>query len=89
MSDLNNNLFKRHLRTDGMCACGANIENSKHYFLDCPLHIQARTQSIMTIPNFASLTVKCLTHGDSSKTFVENKFIFEKVHQFIVLSKRF
>ena len=89
ISDLNNDLFKRHLKTDGMCACGLGLENSKHYFLDCPFHTQARTQSILTIPNFASLTLKCLTHGDSNKTFVENKLVFDKVHQFIILSNRF
>ena len=72
-----------------MCACGLGLENSEHYFLDCPLHTQARTQSTLTIPNFASLTLKCLTHGDSNKPYVENKLAFDKVHQFIILSNRF
>ena len=87
MSDLGGDLFQRHLGTDGACDCGAVVEDASHYFLSCPLHVEARRHSIMTIPNFASITVKCLTHGDSRKTFAENKYIFEKVLQFIVLSK--
>lgn len=89
MSDLGGDLFQRHFRNDGACACGTGVENASHYFLSCPLHAEACRYSIITIPHFASITVKCLTHGDSRKTFAENKYIFENYHQFIVLSKRF
>ena len=89
ISDLNNHLYKRHLRDDSTCECGFQIENSKHFFFDCPLHLQARRQSISTIPNFSSLPLKTLTHGDDDNTYEENKLIFEKVQQFITLSNRF
>ena len=89
ISDLNNHLFKRHLRNDSVCACGYKTENSKHYFFDCPLYIQERTLTILTIPNLRSLSTKCLTHGDNRKTFADNSLIFEKVQEFIILSNRF
>ena len=89
ISDLNNHLFKRHLRNDSVCACGYKTENTKHYFFDCPLYIPARTSTIHTIPNLRSLTIKALTHGDNSKTFADNSFFFKKVQEFIVLSNRF
>ena len=89
ISDLNHHLYERHLREDSICDCGFQFENSQHFFFDCPLHQQARRQSILSIPNFHTLPVETLTHGDSNKTFADNKFIFEKVQQFILLSNRF
>ena len=89
ISDLNDHLFHRHLRDDSTCECGYQIENAHHFFFDCPLHIQARRQSISTIPNFSVIPLETFTHGDRNKSFADNKFIFEKVQQFIILSNRF
>ena len=89
ISDLNNHLFQRYLRTDSKCDCGFKNENSKHYFFDCPMHTEARMQTIQTIPNFTNLRLESLTHGDNSLTLKENRFIFDKVQQFITLSNRF
>ena len=89
ISDLNNHLFQRYLRTDSKCDCGFKNENSKHYFFDCPMHTEARMQTIQTIPNFTNLRLESLTHGDNSLTLEENRFIFDKVQQFITLSNRF
>ena len=89
ISDLNNHLFQRYLRADSICDCGFRNENSKHYFFDCPRHTEARMLTIQTIPNFTSLNLESLTHGDNSKTLEENRFVFDKVQQFITLSNRF
>ena len=89
ISDLNDHLFRRHLRDDSICECGFQIENTQHFLFDCPLHIQARRQSISTIPNGASLPLESFTHADHTNTFADSKLIFEKVQQFIVLSNRF
>ena len=89
ISDLNNHLFRRFLRIDSKCDCGFRNENSKHYFFDCPRHTEARMLTLQTIPNFATLRLESLTHGDNSKTSEENILVFDKVQQFITLSKRF
>ena len=89
ISDLNNHLFQRYLRADSICNCGFRNENSKHYFFDCPTYTEARMLTIETIPNFTSLRLESLTHGDNSKTYEENRFVFDKVQQFITLSNRF
>ena len=89
ISDLNNHLYQRHLRDNSICDCGFQIENAQHFFFDCPLHQQARRQSILSIPNFYTLPLETLTHGDIRKSSDDNKFIFDMVQKFIVLSNRF
>ena len=89
ISDLNNHLYQRHLRENSICDCGFQIENAQHFFFDCPLHQQARRQSILSIPNFYTLPLETLTHGDIRKSSDDNKFIFDMVQKFIVLSNRF
>jgi hypothetical protein len=36
-------LFRVGIVSDPSCRCGAALENLKHFFLDCPIYIQART----------------------------------------------
>jgi hypothetical protein len=42
-SFLNFDLFRVGIVSDPSCRCGAALENLKHFFLDCPIYIQART----------------------------------------------
>ena len=38
ISDLNYDLFRRHLLEDPMCSCGYTAETSEHFLLHCPLY---------------------------------------------------
>ena len=89
ISDLNSDLFKRHLTGDMSCLCGSPIENAHHYLVECPLFNQLRQTTINQIPNFPDVPTKQLTHGSADKSIQENYAIFEKVQEFITLSGRF
>lgn len=89
ISDLNSDLFKRHLRENKYCSCGHPDENALHFFYNCPLFDHARRNTINTIHNLQLLRPYNLTHGDQRLSFEQNKHIFEKVQEFIINSKRF
>lgn len=89
ISDLNSDLFKRHLTDNKSCNCGFNEENAHHYLFNCPLFENSRRSTLRKLETFQSLTLKNLTHGDQNLTVEENKNIFEKVQEFIITSKRF
>ena len=46
ISDLNYDLFRRHLLEDPMCSCGYTAETSKHFLLHCPLYNSIRNKTI-------------------------------------------
>jgi hypothetical protein len=48
-SFLNYDLFQVGILSDPSCRCGAALENLKHFFLDCPIYLQARTTLIYNI----------------------------------------
>ena len=89
ISDLNADLFQRHLKEDKSCECGYREENAKHYLIDCPRHVYARTLSLHLLTNYDELQIHCLLHGDNRLSIAENRAIFDRVHEFIELSNRF
>ena len=89
ISDLNSDLYKRHLTDDMSCLCGSPLENARHYLVECPLFDQIRPTTINLIPNFLHVPTKQLTRGSADKSIHENYAIFEKVQEFITLSGRF
>ena len=90
ISDLNSDLYKRHLTDNTSFICGSPLENAHHFLLVCPLYNQTRRDTIHRIKNFPGATsTKQLTHGDEDLSFQDNKDIFEKVNDFIIQSRRF
>jgi hypothetical protein len=45
-SFLNYDLFQVGIVADTSCRCGASLENLKHFFLDIPIYLEARTTLI-------------------------------------------
>ena len=88
MSDLNFDLFNRHLIPNKSCRCGFAVESSRHYFLDCPLYNHARASTINKIPPVLR-NVSIILGGSNRLDIDTNRLIFSYVHNFIVLSKRF
>ena len=43
---LNYDLFRVGDVADTSCRCGVALENLKHFFLDCPIYLEARTTLI-------------------------------------------
>ena len=81
-SFLNYDLFRVGIVSDPSCRCGAAFENLKHFLLDCPIYLQARTTLIDNI-NMATtcyiLDMKFLTCGNANLTYEENCIIFKHV----------
>ena len=88
MSDLNSDLFNRHLRDTAECSCGDPSETAEHFLLYCPNHDEVRNCTIFDLDvDYIDLTI--LLKGDNLLPYENNIEIFAKVHEFISLSKRF
>lgn len=88
MSELNEDLYKRHLRDSPVCACGQPKETSEHYLLHCQLFNNIRLVTIQNLqPDY--ITLNNLLYGNSSYSVEINIMIFSKVHDFIAASGRF
>jgi hypothetical protein len=72
--------------SDPSCRCGDALENLKHFFLDCPIYIQARTKLIGNINRVTTcytLDIEFLTCGNDNLTYEQNCIIFKYVMKFI------
>ena len=89
MSDLQYDLFRRHLSNSTACACGFEIEDAQQFLLHCPLFNQARNQTIVLLPNEVKMGINVLLFGSDIKTYSENSEIFTTVSNLIQKSERF
>ena len=88
MSDLNYDLYNRHLRNNTNCACGFENENVEHYLLNCPNYINVRANTIDTLP-IELRTVQILLHGKQELNLQTNTNIFDIVQNYIKQTNRF
>ena len=56
-SVLNYDLFRVGIVADSSCRCGVALENLKHFFLDCPIYLEART----TLIGHLNMVTTCYT----------------------------
>lgn len=89
-SKLNADLcFNLHVRDNPSCVCGAPLENSQHFFTQCPLFTVQRNVLRASIAHISPLQLDILLHGNTNFTLNQNKAIFDAVHTFIKTSERF
>ena len=88
MSDLNNDLYLRHISENKTCDCGYFQEDASHFLLHCPIYSFARATSIETLPPIATDIVTLLS-GNQSFSLPFNCYIFHVVQEFITDSNRF
>ena len=88
MSDLNYDLFNRHLSDTMNCTCGHFREDALHYLLYCRRHQAQRNLTINQLPPLAQNS-HTLLYGNNDFSDAFNKYIFLTVHDFIENSKRF
>jgi hypothetical protein len=91
-SFLNFDLFRVGIVSDPSCRCGTALENLKHFFLDCPIYIQARTiliGNINRVKTCYTLDIEFLTCGNGNLTYEQNCIVFKYVFDYIKCSKRF
>ena len=88
MSDLNCDLFERHLSDNLPCACTSPLENANHYLLNCPLYENFRKITIGILPPIAQ-NCQTLLCGNDFFSYAFNSYIFLTVQDFISSSGRF
>ena len=88
MSDLNGDLFLRHLSNNSLCACGSSFESAEHFLLQCPCFVNVRNTTLLTLrPEL--LTLQNLLFGNVLLINADNEYIFSQVHMYITLTNRF
>ena len=88
MSDLQSDMFNRHLSEYKNCNCGNINENASHYLLECPLYHESRKVTIFNLPPM-SRKCKILLNGHPDFSLAFNEYIILSVQEFITLSGRF
>ena len=88
MSELNFDMYNRHLSDNTNCTCGHPIENAHHFLLTCTKYSTTRSQTISTLPPIA-VNTKTLLNGNSEFSIAFNNFIFLTVQEFIMSTGRF
>ena len=84
--DLCNNL---HVIGDPYCICGEDIEDAYHYFLDCLIYLDLRTDLFNGISAYTQVTLGTILHGNEHLSIIQNRAIFDAVHLYIERTQRF
>ena len=84
-SNLKDHLFQKNIVQINLCECG-QVENNRHFLLDCVIYRQIRALTIGTLPN---TSLQTLLFGNVLLSDEENENIFNIVQAFIIDSGRF
>ena len=87
-SSLNLDLFLRNISDSPLCRCGS-VENAQHYFFHCRYYQVQRIELLNSVLQYQTPSLSLLLHGNDSFSLGTNTVIFEKVHKFIMDSKRY
>ena len=88
-SPLKADLYRVNLVNDPSCECGCPLEDSIHFFLECPLYINFRNQLFKNIQHLADISIEHILFGTDEITVEQNTIIFRNVHSYIRHTKRF
>ena len=88
-SNLNNDLFRNHIRTDSCCPHCGHIEDAEHYFFKCTTYRTQRLTLFNSTRSFHPLSTHRLLYGDERLSHVSNIIIVKAVQYYIKESKRF
>ena len=88
-SQLNHDMHKIGIVTSPACSCGAEIENSFHYFFECIKYTTERNLLHQNIIVLAPFTLQTLMFGNPKCSKAVNKIIFDSTHTYILNSGRF
>ena len=92
-SFLNYDLFQVNIISDPSCRCGANREDSYHFFFFSCSHYtnmrQTLFQNLSWLPNYCVLDLTLLTCGNPTLSYEQNEIIFKHMFEYIKRSERF
>jgi len=78
-----------HVVPSPRCQCGYEIEDSMHFYLQCPTFLEQRTKMIRTIAAITAVSLDTILYGNPNLNLNDNKRVFKAVHTFILESNRF
>lgn len=88
-STLKADLFRVGIVADQRCSCGWPVEDSIHFFLECPLYTVQRGQYIDILPDTGEDKITLILFGSYVLDRNANVANFETIQQFIRHSGRF
>ena len=88
-SNLNAHLYSLHVIDSPTCGCSHRVEDTAHFFLDCPLHYAQRLLLRNTVTRFSQFRLETLLYGDDNLDYESNVASILAVHEFIKDSERF
>ena len=88
-SNLNNDLFRNHLRDNPLCDLCGMIEDAIHYFFHCRKFTLERQVFNDTVRVFQPLSIDMILCGNFNLNMENNIVLFRAVHRYIHATKRF
>ena len=85
---LNYDLVLKNITDSPLGRCG-DIENTYHFFFQCPHYRNSRTELFEAVSQYKEISLDLLFFGDVSLSYDTNEKIFEKVQKYIITTKRF
>ena len=85
-------LFQVNIVSDPSCRCGANREDSYHFFFDCSHYSNIRHtlfQNLNWLPTYCVLDLTLLTCGNPTLSYEQNGIMVKHVFEYIKRSERF
>ena len=87
-SALNYDLYLKDITDSPLCRCGS-IENTYHFFLQCPHYLPQRIELTNAVSQYYTISLDLLLCGNASLSHETNSIIFQKVQKYITDTKRF
>ena len=81
--------YNLHVIDEPTCPCGAEIEDSYHYFFMCPDYNDLRLKLFNQIAPYCAASINTLLYGHPNLNLNVNSCIFDAVHEYILETKRF
>ena len=87
-SNLNNDLFRNHLRDNPLCDLCGMIEDAIHFFFHCRKFTMERQVFNDTVRVFQPLSIDMILCGNFNLNMENNIVLFRAVHRYIHATKR-
>jgi hypothetical protein len=78
-----------HVKDTSKCRCGAKVEDSYHFFFNCPLYDYQRQKLLAIVGALCTVSLDVLLYGSPNLVYNDNCTIFKAVHDYIKSTKRF
>ena len=85
-SNLNAHLYSLHVIGSPACGCSHRVEDTAHFFLDCPAQ---RLSLRNTVTRSSQFRLETLLYGDDDLDYESNVAIILAVHEVFKDSERF